>query len=322
MNAHDGVIVQLDHITDQLFSKASLNPNSLIKNPDGEHDYHPAERLARWLIEEDEHVVLIDDLHESDFWDVEAPGAAEWRSALAVLLETNEELLGVMVVLSKQPNAFLEAHLRMMVAAANQVASSINNAELYKLIRDQAERLGSLLRNEQEETEKNRAIVEGIADGVVLADPEGRVVLFNTAAERVLQLARDQAMGQFLSDLTGVSSGTSGEWAEALQNRFANFEDEGEAAFIDEIVEIGDRVARVHISPVFTGEKFIGSVSVLRDITKDVEAGPYEARICVEYFARAAYAVDADQGLCGHAFDGRGGRDQRSAEAGAGYDQG
>jgi PAS domain S-box-containing protein len=272
VNAQDGVIVQLDHITDQLFSKAALNPNSLIKNSDGEHDYHPAERLARWLIEEDEHVVLIDDLHESEFWDVDAPGAAEWRSALAVLLETNEELLGVMVVLSKQPNAFVESHLRMMVAAANQVASSINNAELYKLIRDQAERLGSLLRSEQEETEKNKAILEGIADGVVLADSEGRVILFNTAAERILQIARDQAMGQLLGDLTGQSTGTAGEWAVALQNRFANFEDDMETEFIDERVEIGDRIASVHISPVFTGEKFIGSVSVFRDITRDVEA--------------------------------------------------
>jgi PAS domain S-box-containing protein len=129
-----------------------------------------------------------------------------------------------------------------------------------------------LLRSEQEETEKNKAILEGIADGVVLADSEGRVILFNTAAERILQIARDQAMGQLLGDLTGQSTGTAGEWAVALQNRFANFEDDMETEFIDERVEIGDRIASVHISPVFTGEKFIGSVSVFRDITRDVEA--------------------------------------------------
>jgi signal transduction histidine kinase len=75
-----------------------------------------------------------------------------------------------------------------------------------------------------------------------------------------------------LGDLTGQSTGTAGEWAVALQNRFANFEDDMETEFIDERVEIGDRIASVHISPVFTGEKFIGSVSVFRDITRDVEA--------------------------------------------------
>lgn len=272
VNAHDGVIMQLDLMTDQLYSRAALNPHSLIENLDGGHATHPAERVARWLIEEDEHVAIVEDLHQTDFWDKNEIGAEEWRSALAVALEANEELLGVMVFLSRDVKAFDEAHVRLMVAAANQVASSINNAELYKMIREQAERLGALLRAEQEEADKNKAILEGIADGVVVTDVEGRIIEFNVAAERILRMPRSEARGQLLSALTGVHGATATTWAQALESRLLdpNFDSSGQ--YLDERIELGDRIVSVHLSPVYTGEKFLGTVSVFRDITREVEA--------------------------------------------------
>lgn len=273
VGAQDGVIMQLDPITDQLLSRAVLNPASLIESPDGDRTMHPAERLARWLIEEDEHIVMVEDLHDVEYWDPKAPGAGEWRSALAVLLETNEELLGVMVVLSTREDAFVESHLRLMVAAANQVASSINNAELYKLIRDQAERLGALLRTEQEEAEKNKAILEGIADGVILADSSGEIILFNSAAENILQVSREAAMGQTLSQITGRYGASAEAWARALESRMIdpNGSQAADEEFLSERVELGDRFVSVSLSPVYTGNKFLGTVSVLRDITREVE---------------------------------------------------
>jgi ABC-type transporter MlaC component len=62
----------------------------------------------------------------------------------------------------------------LVSAAAAQVASAINNAELYRLIRDQAERLGSMLRGQQIEASQNRAILESIADGVIVMTPTAR----------------------------------------------------------------------------------------------------------------------------------------------------
>ncbi|MCU0479927.1 MAG: GAF domain-containing protein [Anaerolineae bacterium] len=272
VNAHDGVIMQLDLMTDQLYSRAALNPHSLMESADGGHASHPAERVARWLIEEDEHVQIVENLHETDFWDSDAQGAEEWHSALAVALEANEELLGVMVFLSRDVSAFNESHVRLMVAAANQVASSINNAELYKMIREQAERLGALLRAEQEEADKNKAILEGIADGVVVADIDGKIIEFNVAAERILRVPRSEARGQSLAQLTGVYGATATTWAQAIENRLLNPDFDSSGQYLNERIELGERVVSVHLSPVYTGEKFLGTVSVFRDITREVEA--------------------------------------------------
>ena len=264
VGADEGVIMQLDPVTDQLYSRAMLGmPVGDGKTP------HPAESLARWLIAEEEHVYLVEDLREADFWDYPD---SDWRSALSVMLETNEEILGMMVFLSKEVNAFHESHLRLLVAAANQVASSINNAELYKMIREQAERLGTLLRAEQEEADKNKAILEGIADGVVLSDAENNIILFNTAAERILRVPRNDAMGRSLDMLTSMYGEGAETWVNAVARRRTGLE-QGVIEYLDERIQLGDdRTVSVHLSPVYTGEKFLGTVSVFRDITREVRA--------------------------------------------------
>ena len=47
-----------------------------------------------------------------------------------------------------------------------------------------------MLRAQQVEGSKSQAILESVADGVMVANAQGRVILFNAAAERILGLAR------------------------------------------------------------------------------------------------------------------------------------
>ena len=103
-------------------------------------------------------------------------------------------------------------HLRLVEAAARQVATAINNAELYRLIREQAERLGSMLRAQQEEASKSQAILEAVADGVMVANAQGRVILFNAAAERILGAQRDEIVGRPMDDLLGLYGAAGVTW--------------------------------------------------------------------------------------------------------------
>ncbi|MBC8171274.1 MAG: PAS domain-containing protein, partial [Anaerolineae bacterium] len=164
-----------------------------------------------------------------------------------------------------------DPELRLLVAAANQVASSINNADLYHLIRDQAERLGTLLRAEQEGAEKNSAILEAIADGVILSDADGKVILFNTAAERILGVPREQVLGQPLSKFTGIYGSSVAGWAQIIQDHSSRAEFSFRDDFVDERLTLGEKIVSAHLSPVYTSDKLLGMVSVFRDITRDVE---------------------------------------------------
>ncbi len=269
VNAEDGVIMQINPTTDQLHTRAALSITGELTE-----DYvHPATALATALIQEQgsERTVLVPDLAVNEYWDATAPDAQNFKSALAVLLEINDDILGVMILLARQA-VFTTAHVRLTLAAANQVAAAINNSDLYYLIRDQAERLGMLVLAEQEETEKSNAILEGIADGVMLADASSKIIRFNSAAERILEISRGEVIGQPLSHLVGLQGGMAATWSRIIERWAESPQDDPREGFLSEQLEIDNKVVNVRLSPVRTANQFLGTVLVFRDITKDFEA--------------------------------------------------
>lgn len=235
------------------------------------------ERLSSYIMDrskalETEGALVIDDLCAVTLPDLDdiAAYAGDWRSALVVRLETNEEVVGAVVLLARQPDAFREPQMRLVAAAGSQLAAAINNADLYALIRDQAERMSNLLRAEQEEAEKNTAILEGIADGVILTDATGKVILFNQAAERILDLPRANVMGQALTHLNSVY-GMAQPWVRPLQNYLNQPNRDTEDELIVDRMEFGRHVISMRATPVAIADETLGTVAVIRDITRDVE---------------------------------------------------
>ncbi len=280
IGADDGVVLLVNPLTDRLYTRATLNrvdsASPTLSELEGAHPFHPAEMLGAWLMRQTaDRAYVIDDLLMQGCWDISAPGADAYRSALAVMLETQEDVQGAMIFLGRDSGQFTEDQLKLVQTAAIQVSTAINNAELYSLIRDQAERMGTLLRVEQEEAGKNSAILEGIADGVMLVDASEVIVLFNNAAERILDLPRDYALGQQLSQLTAVSPDAE-QWVGALHGWIARHGQDERAAGEDrslviDRLDIGQRIVSIRASAVYIGSELLGTVAVLRDVTKEVE---------------------------------------------------
>jgi PAS domain S-box-containing protein len=167
---------------------------------------------------------------------------------------------------------FNPEQLRLASAAANQVAAAINNAELYRLIRDQADRLGDLVRSQQVESRKSRAMLEAIADGVMVTDEEQKIVLFNDAAGRLLGLSREQVLGRPAGEFIGLFGKAGLPWQERLRRWRADPAHIGGGDYLAERITLDSgRVLSVHLAPVASGEEFIGTVAVFRDITQEVE---------------------------------------------------
>jgi len=131
--------------------------------------------LAGWVIQHRE-PVLIPDLLQDSRWAPGPKGQPPHRSAVVVPLQIGEDVLGVFCLFHRQPNFFSPDHLDLAVAAARQVAVAINNAELFNLIRDQSERLGKEVRQREVEASRARAILESVADGIVVTDAKGHVI--------------------------------------------------------------------------------------------------------------------------------------------------
>ncbi len=234
--------------------------------------FRRGEGLAGWAMVTGE-AALIEDVRQHPRW---VPSDVEdevHRAALVLPLKRAGEIEGAMLLFSPTPGAFTENHLRLAEAAAVQIANAVGNAALYKLILDQTAQLGAMLKQQQVEAAKSQAVLEGVADGVVVADAQGRIILFNAAAERILEIPRQQALGRSTREMIGLYGVEGRKWLAAIEEWSA--QPTGERApesFVAERLELGERIVAVHVAPVTMGSEYLGTVSVFRDITAVVAA--------------------------------------------------
>ena len=229
------------------------------------------EGLAGWVVQNRE-ALLIQDLYKDPRWIRLSSRIQKHRSAIAAPLVVAEDVIGVLMVFHRQKGFFSPEHLGLVKAIASQVAVAINNANLYELIRDQAERLGSMLRKEQEEASRSQAILESVADGVMVTDSEHRISFINASAERILHLDPKKVLGQTLEDFGGFFSKASADWINAIHSWAEDPSTYQAGDTFAEQIELEDkRVVLVHLAPVILQGDFLGTVSIFRDITHQVE---------------------------------------------------
>jgi two-component system sensor histidine kinase ResE len=130
------------------------------------------------------------------------------------------------------------------------------------LAQEQAERqekrnrqLRRLLRNSQLEVERLHAILSAISDGIIMQDPEGRIVYMNDAAYRLLGSERNfwtSELGQLFNAYRDIPS--SAELAPLTEPRKIN---------------LGSRVLTAQLAAVADSQQVrIGTLMMLRDVTQ------------------------------------------------------
>ena len=264
-----GSIMLLDQATGFLVHRAAVGSDEPLPRKGKVTRFRRGVGLAGWVLETGE-AVIVPDISQDPRWDVRPGRKVTPQSALAAPLMAGEDMLGVIVLYHPEVGYFNEDHLRLVGTAAAQVAQAIGNAELYRLISDQAERLGSMLRAQQEEYSKSQAILESIGDGVVFHDPEGKVLLVNPAAARILGSRPETLQGQDVRTLLAVFE-ESGQ--KAMRRAMEAVLQTREPRTVQTTVEPEERVVSAHLAPVVTqGDEMLGVVTVLRDITKEIEA--------------------------------------------------
>jgi signal transduction histidine kinase len=228
-----------------------------------------SESLARRIIKNRSQIVINDTLADES-WSL-LLGKSGFRSVLAVPLISGDEVNGVLMLFHKAPDAFSEEQLELVAAAAIQVGSALANAQLYLLIRDQAERLGSMLREEHLEAAKNQSILESIADGVLFADTSGTVILGNLSACQILEIPQSQLIENSIIELVAKYSDSAVTWKNTIQEWESKGHNENDRPSLADRLMVNDKIVSIHLSPVFSGNQFSGTVSILRDVTKEVE---------------------------------------------------
>jgi PAS domain S-box-containing protein len=95
--------------------------------------------------------------------------------------------LGVLAVYCEEPRPWREEEVEAMLALAASTSAAMSNAELYQRV--------------ALEKERSFAILANIADGIVAVDREGKVVLWNHAAEQITGIPAADALGRAPADV-------------------------------------------------------------------------------------------------------------------------
>ncbi|MCB9432880.1 MAG: GAF domain-containing protein [Ardenticatenaceae bacterium] len=270
VQATQAVILLIDPVDGELVFRATMGTTQPTPPEGIRSGLMYNEGLAGWMIQNRE-AVLVHNTDEDPRW-VYRPTSSEHRSVLAVPLVTNDEVIGVMMFFHTNPHAFTLQQLDLLKAAAHQVANAINNANLYLLIREQAEGLGGMIQLEKIETSKNQAILQSIADGVLVGDARNRITLANDPVCRILGFEREQLLDKSINELLGLYSASGRSWLSTIDNWARNADRLGpELPFLSDQLEIENKSVSILLSPVLVGNQFFGTVSIFRDITHEVE---------------------------------------------------
>jgi signal transduction histidine kinase len=129
------------------------------------------EGIAGWVAEHQKPAVVNDVTNDSR-WTQKGDKTSQFktRSILAVPMQLNGRLIGVMEAINRADNQpFSETDVLLLETFAAQAAVAIENARLFESIR--------------QEKEKMSTVIGEMSEGAILLDAEGRLLLTNRAAQ-------------------------------------------------------------------------------------------------------------------------------------------
>jgi signal transduction histidine kinase len=272
-----GSIMLRDTQTRELVCRAVLSADGSVQPAHIPISFARGPGLSGWVMEQQQ-AIRIGDVRKDKRWLREEGRATDVRSVVAVPLLTQNEPLGVLILTNSKVDYFGEAQLQLLKTIANEVAIVIHNAELYTFINDLATRLGEALGEQREESSKRQAILQSVNEGVIVLDERESVVLFNPAAEQVLGIPADFALLQPLAHLRDYGETTeqlrrAEQIYTGLQEGLLAEREQGKAHTRMLELPAPAQTIALNFAPVVSSDGVpYGSVAVLRDVTREIEA--------------------------------------------------
>ena len=144
----------------------------------------------------------------------------------------------------------------LCAALAVQAATAMQNSSRHQSLNERIGQLAESLSAREEKIIQFQAMLESIADGVMVAREDGEVILVNAAAERILAVPRQKLLDQTIGRLYG----------ELLQAQ-------GPQGDEHIVFQWNDKVIASSLAPVqMLDGVLLGYVAVFRDVTRERQA--------------------------------------------------
>lgn len=208
-------------------------------------------------------------------------------SIISVPLFLAAEPIGALIATAPDTGVFTNEDVNLLSAFADQAAVAVSNARLYEQLVQEQKQTAQLYQHVEERRRELEAILRGIGDGVIVADPELSLLLMNPVATRIFSVRPDVTSSLPLFDvvphqelLALFQDALDGEEEAIVREITLSPSGDGEGAARqaegeEGMVRIGREDAAIYqalASPIFGADGNVrGVVTVLRDITSQKE---------------------------------------------------
>jgi len=190
---------------------------------------------------------------------------AELAAVLVLPLVDGQEVRGVLV-LGRDSTGLDAGQRRLCSSLADQIAVVIGRMRLRFKIVQQARSLAHLARRHQQESDRLLAIVESIADGVIISDADDVVTLANSRACKLLGMERGDVLGRPFGQIVGraVQAGDVGVMGMAT---------DASPYSLEVVLRIAGRAVQTSMAPIESSSGAqLGVAALMRDVTAQAEA--------------------------------------------------
>ena len=201
--------------------------------------------------------------------------AAGIQQMLLIPLGAKGHPLGYLQLANKRDGSpFTDIDRYLGTIIAGQVSSIIEDAIRYSQTNANLRKQNNHWEDLEHiiETSRSRAILEAVAEGVLVTDPAGKITLFNDSAQKILNLDREHVHGLPIERFTGLFGWAAHTWIETIHKWSTTPPTLPSKDTYQEQITLEDGlVVSVNLAPVVFRDEFLGTVSIFHDITHQVE---------------------------------------------------
>jgi PAS domain S-box-containing protein len=230
---------------------------------DGRADFD--KDIVRWMSEYGKPVLSGDIRQDGRF---ASAAKLPISSLIGMPLFLDDKVIGALIATSPEREVFSTEDSNLLNAFADQAGVAVKNARLYEQLVQEQRETERIYQHVEERRNELEAILRGIGDGVIVADPDLNLLLMNPVATRMFHVKPDVTSSMPLSKVILHQELTS-LFLEAIHGT--------EKAIVKEISlpSDGNRTETTYqalASPILgTDGKPRGVVTVLRDVTSQKE---------------------------------------------------
>ena len=193
------------------------------------------------------------------------------------LLGRKGKAIGTICVLNKEPRDYSEEDIELLSIFASRVSLAIGRARIERellnaraKLQERATELQKLMTNLRESEEKYRTIFESANDVIVTLDLKGNIMAVNSKVEKITGYRREELMGKNIARLKIFPPKSL---AIILKNFGKRIIGMNVPPYEVELIrkEGKRRFIEISATPLKRGDKIVGDMVILRDITKREE---------------------------------------------------